>query len=316
MLDVLKKHIDYGSSSDILCFIQLLFGTKRLKEEDITILASNMFGYSIRSKALLDLCSCFGVIKCTDGNYYVSQPYLDKINDPEYLLKSIAISCYKKCIESDIIKPDFFEFDLLHDKICLRNEKISLSDACIRNLLVSLNFFEVERKNGETILYVAEAYTDLIRKEIKKQRKILSLEKLKIKLAEQEVAGEIAEKFVLEFEKRRLNNNLLTNKIRQVSIIDVGAGFDIASFNNIDSKEYDRFIEVKAVSNDYGFYWYSKEFEVAILKSDNYYLYLIELSKIGKNDYYPLIIKNPVLNFKSSQEWLMEPRNYFIKRIN
>lgn len=44
MLDVLKKHIDYGSSSDILCFIQLLFGTKRLKEEDITILASNMFG--------------------------------------------------------------------------------------------------------------------------------------------------------------------------------------------------------------------------------------------------------------------------------
>lgn len=316
MLDVLKKHIDYGSSSDILCFIQILFGTKMLKKTDVSILASNMFGYSIRPRALLDLCSCFGVIKCKDGNYYVSQPYLDKINDSEYLLKSIAISCYKKCIESDIIKPDFFEFDLLHDKICLRNEKIALYDAGIRNLLVSLNFFEVDRKNGETILCVAKSYTDLIRKEIKKQRKILSLERLKIKLEEQEIAGEIAEEFVLEFEKRRLNNNLLIDKIRQVSIIDVGAGFDIASFNNIDSQEYDRFIEVKAVSNDYGFYWSEKEITVADLKSDSYYLYLVELSKIDKNDYYPLIIRNPVLYFQSSQEWLIEPRNYFIKRMN
>ena len=56
------------------------------------------------------------------------------------------------------------------------------------------------------------------------------------KLSKQEARGIEAEKFILEFEKIRLRGHDNINQIKIISNVDVGAGYDIISFNSIDSK--------------------------------------------------------------------------------
>ena len=143
--------------------------------------------------------------------------------------------------------------------------------------------------------------------------KQLSLEQLKKQLENNELAGEKAELFVLEYEKKRLGQPLC-EKVRRISEIDVTAGYDIVSFDSNQSLEPNRFVEVKAASSA-GFYWSRNEYEIAKLKGDTYYLYLVELNKVNQQDYSPQIIQNPAVNIMETDEWFVESQSYFIKHI-
>lgn len=92
------------------------------------------------------------------------------------------------------------------------------------------------------------------------------------------------------------------------------AGYDIVSFECRQSQELNRFIEVKAVSGS-GFYWSRNEYEIAKLKEESYYLYLVELNKINEMDYIPEIIQNPALNIMEKDEWFVEAQSYFVNRV-
>jgi hypothetical protein len=124
----------------------------------------------------------------------------------------------------------------------------------------------------------------------------------------------MAEHFVLDFEIQRLGKDF-ASRVRIISDIDVGAGYDIISFESNESQEYDRFIEVKATSNSQGFFWSSNEYETAKLKGPRYYLYLVDLRKIRRDDYVPLIIKDPAAVIMESEDWLVEPQTYQITKI-
>jgi hypothetical protein len=50
----------------------------------------------------------------------------------------------------------------------------------------------------------------------------------------------------MEYERQRLMDK--GKSIERISPYDVTAGYDILSYDNVDSTEYDRFIEVKSYS--------------------------------------------------------------------
>lgn len=128
------------------------------------------------------------------------------------------------------------------------------------------------------------------------QKGILSEEKFLKKyelLKEQGIAGE---NFVLEYEKNRIKDISLIEKIKNISKINVSAGYDIESFNSNKSIEFDRFIEVKTFIGNSHFYWTKNEIEKARIYGKNYYIYLVNYEKINNKDYEPEIIKNPYNN--------------------
>ena len=100
--------------------------------------------------------------------------------------------------------------------------------------------------------------------------------------------GLCGENSVIEHERKRLNKlgrEDLAAKVKQVSLHDDGAGYDIKSFDVIDeSGNYkDRYIEVKttpANSQD-GFYISSNELTFAKEHKDKYYLYRVYSLKKG-----------------------------------
>jgi len=95
-------------------------------------------------------------------------------------------------------------------------------------------------------------------------------------------------------------------------LIDVGAGYDIASFDSIYSESIDRFIEVKSYSQNVSFYWSRNEVETARLKGDSYFLYLVNRDCITNNGYEPLVIQNAYSNVFIDEGWRKEGQSWFI----
>jgi hypothetical protein len=140
----------------------------------------------------------------------------------------------------------------------------------------------------------------------------LSLEQLKEINRIKGLHGYEAELYVEKYEKQRLFNHPSINKIRIISNLDVGAGYDIVSFNSNTSETIDRFIEVKSFAKYLSFYWSRNEVEMARLKGDNYFLYLIDRSKMEDATYKPLIIQNPFTTVFLADEWLKQENLWYV----
>lgn len=204
---------------------------------------------------------------------------------------------------------------LQDQRFAFKNERLPLSFAPLRNTLISQNFFEINRDNLKTVFYIDTKYEKLISSFCQQRKKTIGIEQLKKQLEANSEAGEKAEIFVLQYEKKRIGKHPLVEKIRIISDIDVCAGYDIVSFNSNDSDDYDRFIEVKAVSNPKGFYWSINELNTAKLKGKRYYLYLIDLQKVSDENYIPTIINDPASVLFDSDEWFVEPQSFHIWHV-
>ena len=118
----------------------------------------------------------------------------------------------------------------------------------------------------------------------------------------------------MEYEKERLQK--LSKKIKQISLIDVSAGYDILSFNDDMSSDYDRFIEVKSFRGEPHFYWSINEKNISEFMGDKYFIYLVDLDSYNSDRAIkPIIIKNPAQNLEQ-RNWLIEPTNYLVYEIN
>ncbi|HXT13060.1 MAG TPA: DUF3883 domain-containing protein [Candidatus Angelobacter sp.] len=144
-------------------------------------------------------------------------------------------------------------------------------------------------------------------------------EQLERHLMEKRILADIAESFVVNFEKERLRNAGHTAEsacVRQISRTRVNAGYDINSFDGQSiGLAHDRFIEVKGSGQaSLRFIWTPNEMEKARRLGDNYWIYFVgEIDrKHGLVKRLPILIQNPHLRlqtdvFKSqSQTFLVQ----------
>lgn len=141
--------------------------------------------------------------------------------------------------------------------------------------------------------------------------KKVSKEQFLKKLEKQSEIAEEAEKYVLELESKKFK---FERKIRHVALEDNNAGYDIMSFMDFKSNEFDKFIEVKCYSLHINRFFISRN-EVTQSKKlgKNYFLYLVE----SKLDSPPIIIQNPYFNIFNNSDINYEIENisYNIKDI-
>lgn len=147
--------------------------------------------------------------------------------------------------------------------------------------------------------------------EIKKRK--IGIEELRKSLEQNQIYGEKAERFVLEFEKQRLNDTKEIDWVAEYSTTD---GYDIASYETEASTDHDRFIEVKSYDREPYFFWSRNEIDVARIKKSSYYLYLVDRSKMNIPDYTPLMIKDPYENvLKNNLEWEQRIEKIRVQKI-
>jgi len=219
--------------------------------------------------------------------------------DLEQFINKLSKKIFDFIVDEGVINIDTLSYDMQVDRFYIDKKCISMRYACIRNLLISLGIFE---RRTTTSYYVPTKYVDKATPHIKNRRKISQAQLLKALEQEAEQGAE-GETFVIEYEKSRLEGREDLDAIKQVSIIDVGAGYDIISYNSIHSTKLDRLIEVKTYRGNPHFHWSSNEMNEAKLRMDHYYLYLVSYDEMNKEGYHPIIIQNPINYFKDNAEW-------------
>lgn len=177
----------------------------------------------------------------------------------------------------------------------------------IRNLLLDLEF--LDQDSNKPRYWVSPQYLAAFI-EAKSNSATSPLELQNI-LHAREKLGRDAELAVLKFEATRLRNHpSLAKRIKHVAAENVGAGFDILSFTESETKSgfSDRLIEVKAVSPiDFKFYWSRNEIETARIHGSSYFLYLIPVSKSGFDLQKLKIIQNPFKRvYLAKYSWLRQ----------
>lgn len=270
-------------------------------------------GYVFRSEinGSINLLEWLGVLK-KKNNKIVT---LVNISSNDELLSMLIEKLSNNNLLLKIIPIDSFRYDEVDKKLYISASSIALENSSIRHLFYSLGLFEIKSK---VIYEISEKYTDVlfhffesIGNNFKFDTRVLSLADLiKIKNLQAE-NGREAEKRAFLFEKNRLENHPYLKNIKIISEIDTTKGFDIISFESLDSKDYDRFIEVKSVSFGTRFYWSKNEVETAKRLGKKYYLYIVRMTDDeGKIE----IINNPYIIFKS-KEWQKSVNTWEIDRV-
>ena len=314
MLDALKNLKYQGGKEGILFFICDVIGTSQISIRDAEIICARAPGKRYLSVGdLITYCHSLGWIEISEDMVSLSPAIAAVLNDKDKLNDALVVSTVDQLFRESILESSMFCYDSVQYCYAFKNELLPLPLSGVRNVLISQGFLIPLRGTQGTRFHISSSYDALIAGHCRERRKQLSLEQLKKQLERNELVGEKAEVFALEYEKKRLGLPI-SEKVRRISEVDVTAGYDIVSFNSPQSQEPDRFIEVKAVSSA-GFHWSKNEYEIAKLHGEKYFLYLIDLSKTADAEYNPVIITNPALTVMDSPDWLIEPESYYIRKI-
>ena len=189
--------------------------------------------------------------------------------------------------------------------VCKLDSKTHELDKYVLAYLKEIQIFVVKETNGIIEIRCNKNLEEISK--IKHHIKQVSDEDVQDQLKIKREIGKQAEKLAIDFEKNRLQNDEdridLALDIKQISLTDAYAGFDLKSYQNKDSvlRIHDRMIEVKGTTGTTPrFYWSSNEVKRAQEyhaqnKGERYWIYLYTNVK---SDSRKLIrIKNPFKKF-------------------
>ncbi len=185
------------------------------------------------------------------------------------------------------------------------------------NWLVSLMLGLELLHKEQSLLSVNKEYVPEITRLIK-ARTGLSPQELEKILGARRNQGEMGEKLVETFERKRLlslGKVAEADLVNRISEIDTGAGFDIKSFDGKQSMiDYDRFIEVKTSTDTrIRFFWSKNEYETAQAYGDRYWIYFCGGFDQKKPDNFSLvIIQNPAKRLEDLG-FTLTPSEYLVQ---
>ena len=316
MLKELKQYENLGTPKFFWEFFSLFsdggeWTTKAVKE--------HFFNKIIDNKMIFDGCLPLlihaNIISVgVDQKIIIVIEYQDTMRS-EMLFRQKLLEELLKAFQKDeefisIFKDTYYDY-LSSKAIVIKRGAFGLAYSNVRRLLQDFYFLYPHPILNNTLI-INPKNKKLFENEIAdKLRKTISLDELKKQLKEQEVHGEEAEIFVVNYEKKRLNNK---DGIEWIAPYDVRAGFDILSFHSQNDSEHNRFIEVKSYTGKKPyFYWTKNEMKKARDIQEDYLVYLVCRDKIKENDYCPIIICNPIENILKNNSWIKEIDKFYIE---
>jgi hypothetical protein len=308
MLRELTGYRSFGTLSQ-LCGIIGYVGASGCSLNDIKILMQTRSNVEpARADASIALLSELGICMAIDGRVSSidsSWAALVPNGRVAYRFSSLLLA---RMFKEGVIPRDGIEFDPSIGKYCIPSYRIQLRFAPMRNLLIESGLLS----DSNHVFYFADN-AKVTRSCIDLDLSGMTPNQLVLKMEKDKEIGEAAEKAVLKYERARVGG-LNADKIQQVSLVSVSAGFDIASFDSAESDGYDRLIEVKAVG-DSGFHFSYNEMQQATKYGKSYCLYLVVAAHMHDNSYVPIIIRDPITFLKSNNEWRSVPDSLHFTKI-
>jgi hypothetical protein len=311
MLKELSKYENLGTPGYHLQLLRTL--RDNLDEKWLVKNVSELFhNRVIDDRGIFDGClpllSSIGVVAIsTSEEVSVDEAFFKYLESETQMVDKLAermlLSINADPIFHDIFCSEYISYDIIYRSIQIDNSAFPLKYSCFKQLLIDFSILQ-EHPTKKFNKYIINGrykkiFDKVVLPEIKKRK--IGIEELKKSLEQNQIYGEEAERFVLDFEKHRLNSTKVIDWVAEYSTSD---GYDIASYENEYSADHDRFIEVKSYERNPYFFWSRNEMDIARIKKSKYYLYLVDRLKINLPGYIPIMIKDPYENiFKNNLEW-------------
>lgn len=311
MLTELKRCNSIGSVDGILFLVSIMAGKETISRDEIRNRCALENNITVNCPGAVAFFEYLKLIDTTSDTIMPSSKLnsLAAKNGSE-IIKTLVVESINTLVEEGVFDSNSTGFDSVKGHLTIKRSAFPLDYAAVRNFLTMVGAFE----NGENgALCVAQDYEGDWTEQLYNRRKKITLEQILKQQENQIKRGLEAEEFVLELERRRLPK--WAHKIKRISDFDASAGYDIVSYDMINSEHYDRFIEVKCYIGSPHFFWSENELDVAKIKGDKYILCLVDFARIREPGYQPEYIKNPYELIFNSDKWLVNTSSYKIQKI-
>jgi len=327
MLEELLKHDNLGNEGEWgFVLFEALSPNQGIRVSELTrFCTSNMFSISRSIKGIISLLNFLSIVYMREDKLFLNNKTFEPKNfksSTDYFQDTHFFRCLFQKLNDTGLKEELFNGDNLkfshtQNQFYVKSHLIKLDLFSIRNLLISLKFLEQDQIVPDH-LFINSNFTDFFHETVvyefhekQKSRKV-PIDQLRKSLEQKDEAGKQGELFVLQYEQNRLKNHPHFNKIERIAEIYSNAGYDIQSFNDLDSFIHDRFIEVKSYKGEIAFYWSKNEVEKAKQFKTKYYLYLVDRALMNDDDYVPKIFQNPYTKIFRNDIWKKETESWRI----
>lgn len=307
MQEELRRYNNIGDIAGIAYFAKQVLGDSRVQKSSVQKLCGLQNDIRLNFGAAVAFFKYLHLIEEKVGYLYPTD-LASELRESDDFNKALCTACLIQISKDGFLDTEAIHYNMERKGYVIERYGFSVSAALFRNILIQ---YKVLKEAGAELILNSE-FESVFAEYKRKQGIKKSLEQLKRQLEQQELQGEEAELFVMKYEKRRLSQSAKKDSVKRISVIDVSAGYDILSYENESSAEYDRFIEVKSFSGNAHFYWSANEIKMAKLYEDRYYIYLIDASMVRTQGYEPTVIRNPAKTILASESWIMSPTSYLV----
>ena len=308
----LRQYSSIGNKAGILLFCKEVITGEKEDYSSVKAVCSFKNGIDLNFNCAVLLFSDLGVLKWNEEILMSNNiiPY----NEDHSFINDLCSLCFSKLLEENLFDVDKVKFNEVTLEFYASRSAFKLEAAIFRNMLIEL---DAMRMNESNEFVFKNEFENIFFKHIKHHRLKITQNELLQTLDEKQRIGAEGEMFVLKFEKERLAEHPKHQNIRIISDIDVTAGYDIISYKSPLSNKLDRFIEVKTFIGSPHFYWSINEIKQARLRREQYFIYLLDYSKIDLPDYIPEMISDPYASiYNSKNEWMINATSYQVTKMN
>lgn len=306
----LRRYSSIGNKRGILLLCNKILTKSKVSLGSVRTSCSFVNGCEINFNCGVLAFEAMNLISIYETDCFIAEPFFSSLSTDKAITKLCEIA-FTFLIEEKLVNIELLKYNDQVDLFYIPKRAFSLQSSVFRNLLISLN--AITAVDGE--FRIAKNYDKFFAKMIKRATRKLSLEQLQKKFIAEQEMGEEGELYVLHFEKSRKPFSLEDKeRIRQISHIDVSAGYDIISFHDEVTLKR-RYIEVKTYRGTPHFYWSANEIDSAKIRGMDYFLYLVNADKIFEQDYVPEIIQNPYSSIVNSNDWKLTPSSFLVEKI-
>lgn len=324
--------INISQVKDLLVFLKSFIGNeKKVFEKNF------IKNYEINTNYSLTIDDTYNSIKefCLNAKLIVEKEnYLSitklgediskNINFDEKFNQDIVKRCLTNNYFSNILIPILQKFEISEqNELWAERSTVYELFKNTNNMDLLEILYNVDFLIHETMISVNSTYVDdFIITQIIENQKPQSQSELDDLLLKQKLIGQYAEKIVLNYEKKRLTDLGCieqAKRVKQISIENTKKGYDIESFNGIESDNIfpDRFIEVKGTTGKkFSFFWSENEIEKAKELLNEYWIYSVTEIDLNveteKYNIVPEMIPNPYSRIRPYEE--NTPNDEFLKK--
>jgi len=317
MLKELKKYENLGTPNFFWELVKLLKTENVWRPSEVK---SHFYNTTIDGRKVFDGCipilELCGIISIKEGTEELVLNYKFRNLYSERMCQGKLLEGFLQKLADDeefqhIFKQSHYDY-IQHKAIIVEGAAFGFRYSNVRRLLTDFGFLKPHPQFEEKLI-VSSKWKKLVDQKITPNvRRLMGIDALKEKIEQQELNGESAEKYVLEFERKRLDAKV---GVEWIAPYDTSAGFDVLSFHIKENSEANRFIEVKSYAGKTPyFYWTKNEMRVAGERKDDYLIYLVNRDEMNNEDYEPEMIADPIKNILEDDSWDKLVDKYYLSK--